>query len=291
MLPRNILIAVGTLCTIAGLALSVVWLGQMRSATVQSVPPRDSPRTAVLVASRSIPAGTLLRPEDVAWKKVEAGEVRPGSLLHGQASEAEVLGAATRRDLAGGEQLAAAELVKPSDPRFLAAALKAGMRAVSIAVDAPQSAFGLVRPGNSVDVILVQSFSESGVDRARRTVGETVLRDVRVIALDQLLSVTGRIEPVTEPRAARTVTLEVTEREAESLLVAAQLGRLQLSIRPLRSVAAVPDKDKSGSIPTWASDVSPALKELTRKNPETLAPSTIENSVRRPPTSLRDVAR
>jgi pilus assembly protein CpaB len=172
-----------------------------------------------------------------------------------------------------------AELIRAGDAQFLAAVLKPGMRAVSIAVDAPQSASGLVRPGNSVDVILIQSFADSAVESARKSVGETVLRNVRVIAIDQLL----RGEPTPEARTPKTVTLEVSESQAQVLLVAANLGRLQLSIRPL---AGAPSESVEGTPPptaTWASDVSPALKELARKHPQSPAPSTIEGAVRRPP--------
>jgi pilus assembly protein CpaB len=282
MLYRNILIAVGILCSLGGLALSAVWLSQMRSATDQAAPaPEAVARTAILVTTRYIPTGTLLRPEDVTWKQVEPAEIRAGHLLRGQTSEADILGAVTRRNLAKGEPLTVAELVRANDAQFLAAALRPGMRAISIPVDAPQSASGLVRPGNSVDVILIQSFAESTVERSRKSVGETVLRDVRVIAIDQ--SLRGDASP--DARMPKTVTLEVSERQAQKLLVAANLGRLQLSIRPLEGADSGPGEERrESSTPTWASDVSPALKELMRKNPQAPAPSTIEGSVRRPPS-------
>ena len=70
--------------------------------------------------------------------------------------------------------------------------------------------------GDYVDVILIQSFDDKiTADPRRRTVGETVLHDVRVIAVDQSLTppavgVTSRVN--TEARIPKTVTLEVSER-------------------------------------------------------------------------------
>jgi pilus assembly protein CpaB len=188
--------------------------------------------------------------------------------------------------LAAGEPLNVSELVRPSERQFLAAALKPGTRAVSIAVDAPQSAAGLILPGDQVDVILTQSFADTGTDPALRTVAETVLHDVRVIAIDQNLTTTrsagaSRTLIPAESRVPKTVTFEVTEKQAERLIVAAQLGRLQLSVRPLETSPATTDADKREAGPTWASDVSPALNELNRRKPQ--SGGTVENAVRRPP--------
>ena len=87
-------------------------------------------------------AGTLIRPADFRWREIGPGEVRPGTVLRKETSEADYLGAIARRDFASGEPLTAADLVKTTDRRFLSAVLKPGTRAVTIAVDAPQ---GLVR--------------------------------------------------------------------------------------------------------------------------------------------------
>jgi len=284
MLVRNFLLAIGILSLLAGLALSVVWLSQMGSPTAERP---ELVRQAILIATRTVPAGALLRPEDIGWKEVAARDIRPGNLVRGQVSEAEFSGAIVRRELAAGEPLIVSELVRPSERQFLAAALKPGMRAVSIAVDAPQSAAGLILPGDQVDVILTQSFADTGTDPALRTVAETVLRDVRVIAIDQNLTTptrpTGASRTLTpaESRVPKTVTFEVTEKQAERLIVAAQLGRLQLSVRPLETSPATTDADKREAGPTWASDVSPALNELNRRKPQ--SGGSVEGAVRRPP--------
>jgi pilus assembly protein CpaB len=286
MLIRNLLLVVGGLCMLGGVVLSVIWFNQIRSTSAER--PAIA-RPAVLVATHAVPGGTLLRPEDIAWKEVGTGAFHAGNLVRGQISEAEFVGAITRRGFSANEELIASELVRPSERQFLAAVLKPGTRAVAISVDAPQSAAGLILPGDQVDVILTQSFGESTENPGRKSVAETVLRDVRVIAVDQSLSTAARPAAAarvvgaltTESRVPKTVTFELTERQAERLFVARQLGSLQLSVRPLevQAVADTDDQRKPG--PTWASDVSPALNQFVRKQLQ--SGSTVESSVRRPP--------
>ncbi|MGO8955520.1 MAG: Flp pilus assembly protein CpaB [Rhodomicrobium sp.] len=292
MFIRNLLLAVGAVLVLAGLGLSLVWINQMQSgpAEVRQEFQTQAPEVrldALLEAAHPLPAGTLLRPGDIRWREIQPGASHPGVLLRNQVSDAEYLGAIARRDFSEGEALVAADLVKTGDRRFLSAVLKPGNRAVSIAVDAPQSSSGLVLPGDRVDVILTQNLGESAIDASHKTVAETVLRNVRVIAVDQRLNlqpkaVSTELAPF-ESRMPKTVTLELNGTQAEKLFVAAQLGGLQLAVRPLEgSDPAVPGE--SGPSSTWAADVSPALRHASRKLPQ--APpsgSTIEGSVRRPP--------
>jgi pilus assembly protein CpaB len=186
-------------------------------------------------------------------------------------SEQDFVGAVARRGFQVGDPLVEAELVKPTQGGFLAAVLAPSMRAVAITVGAAESVAGLVAPGDRVDVILTQNFGAANTMSARKSVGETVLHDIRVIAVDQALA--GAIQskqidtrPLnSDARIPRTVTLEVTERQAERLLVAADIGKLELSMRPFApsnaqgpSAASAPQAP-----PTWASDVSSALRTST----------------------------
>ena len=61
------------------------------------------------------------------------------------------------------------------------------MRAVTVAVDATTGAAGLIWPGDRVDLILTQTIQEATLPLGRRVAAETVLSDVRVIAIDQQL--------------------------------------------------------------------------------------------------------
>ncbi|HET6377452.1 MAG TPA: Flp pilus assembly protein CpaB [Methylocella sp.] len=268
MFLRNVLLALGIVFVLAGLALMTAWLRQPKTPPAPALSPAQ-PRAEVLAAARPIPEGTLLRKDDTKWLEAGPGEVQPGYILRGQASEADFFGAISRKDFAEGEPLIASEFVKPGDQRFLASVLKPGTRAVTIFVDAEKSVAGLALPGDRVDVILTQTFDEKAApDPGHRTVSETVLRDVRIVALDQTLSQPPVVSAAAsalaaEPRFPRTVTLEVTERQAEILLVAAQIGKFQLAARPLENAAPAPAGHSRRARPVWASDVSAALDEIT----------------------------
>jgi pilus assembly protein CpaB len=289
MLIRNLLLVLGGLTLLAGLALSVVWLSQTSRGPTTEPPPTVQP--AILVAARPIVTGTLLREEDIAWQDTVPTGIRPGYLARGQIQTTDFLGAVARRDFSAGEPLIASDLVKPHERGFLAAVLRPGTRAVSMSADASQSASGLILPGDHVDVILIQSFGDSVTDPARKLVGETVLVDVRAVAVDQSLNAATRATlperrvGSPESQLPKTVTLELSPRQAEVLLVAGQLGRLGVSVRALQGSGLATVGSNEGTAPIWASDVSPALKELGRppQSPFYTTGSSVEKSIRRVP--------
>lgn len=243
---RNILLGTGVLFMITGLVLMLVWFGAQKNAPAEPPPQEqkaevkpEPPPAEILTAAHFIPAGTLLRESDLAWKKVGPGENPDGSLLKGRASEKDFLGAIGRRDLAGGEAILESEFVKPGDEKFFTSVLKPGGRAISIFVDPAQANAGLILPGDRVDVLLTQTFNDDLTDNNvlklhyKNVVGETVLRNVRVIALDQTLN---RQKAGATPAAAtlpKTITLELFGSQPEKLMVASEMGKLQLAVLPL----------------------------------------------------------
>lgn len=225
---------------------------------------KAAPSVEVLVATKDIPKATLLRSEDVAWhavKSAKSGEiVRPSAAVLksrpdlAKKMREQVYGAAVRTPLTKGEPIRDDLIVKPGDRDFLRVVLTPGMRAISFPVHTGGASTGLLSPGDHVDVVLTQTFG--GQPLARKSVGETILQDLRVLA----------ISPET-PGFGRTVTIEVTPTQAEQLNVATKLGQLSLTLRPpttrQAATAAETEKPDTAVKATWAGDVSPALGATT----------------------------
>ena len=92
---------------------------------------------------------------------------------------------------------------------------------------------------------------------------ETVLTDVRVIAIDQQL-VQGAT-PGSSEAPARTVTLQVNGDQAERISIAARLGRLSLAVRSA-GTANQPADAYLATPAVWAGDVSLALSQVATRN-------------------------
>jgi pilus assembly protein CpaB len=236
--------------------------------------PAQPTKVSVLVAARSLRAGSLLKPEDIAGKDVLDADQPAGASLDTAQNRSSLTGAMVRRTLADGQVLLPQDLVRPGDHGFLAAVLGPNMRAVTVAVDAVSGTAGLIWPGDRVDLILTQTMDNPALAAGKRVAAETVLSDARVIAIDQQI-VQGQAPDGTVAQANRTATLEVTAAQAERVLVAGRLGKLSLSVlsadragadqagqQPSAPVGAV-GADASGQPATgpvtWAGDVSPAL--------------------------------
>ena len=215
------------------------------------VPP--PPRARILVAARAMPAGTLLKDADLLVRELAPEAVGEGVAL--EEARVEMQGGLLRRYLEVGEALPRAEVLRPRDRGFLAAVLRAGRRAISVGVDVVTGTAGLIWPGDQVDLILTQELAVNEAPLGRRVIGETVLADVRVIAVDQQFTqgTTGADGAV--GRIARTVTLEVTSEQAERVAVATRLGRIALAVRAIEP----PQEVMSSGPPIFGADVSPAL--------------------------------
>ena len=236
----------------------------------------EATKDQILVATMPLPAGTLLRAQDVAWHSAAgpAGAdqfVRPAAAALAakpelsDESRAEVYGAVLRDPVAAGDPIRRSGIVKPGDRDFLQVVLSPGARAVAIPVATGGASTGLLSPGDRVDVILTQNFRGENAPLTRRSVSETVVEDLRVLAIDA---------PDAKNTAAgstfgRTVTLDVTSAQAEKINVATELGKLSLILRSASgrdglAGTASASLSRMGNVkPTWAGDVSPALSGAT----------------------------
>lgn len=255
MLLRVLLIGL-LLLGLAGFG-GVAWYSLRPAEPPVADAPPPPERAAFLVAARPLRAGTLIKPEDFASQEMEVAAAPPGARRDGREARAELFGAMVRRSLPQGDPMLAEDVLRPGDRGFLAAVLGPDMRAVSVGVDAVSGTAGLIWPGDRVDVVLTQQINDDGLPLHRRVAGETVLPDVRVIAIDQAL-VQGAMGDAPEGnRQVRTVTLEVTPKQAERVAVATRLGRLSLIVRSATGMEATAE---AAPAITWGGDVSPALR-------------------------------
>jgi len=261
------------------------------------------PKAQILAATMPLSQGTLLREQDVTWQGVT--EIKPSEIVRPTAAALEanpalenqiratVYGAVLRHELPAGEPILQSAIAKPGERDFLQVVLTPGERAIAIPVATGGASTGLLSPGDRVDVILTQNFKGDNAANApltRRSVSETVVENLRVLAIDEPDKVTTPARPAAIPvnpaagNFGRTVTLEVTGEQAEQINVATELGKLSLTLRsatdyasashtpsisPLASVVkTVGHEPVDGHVrPTWAGDVSPALLGAAQEKP------------------------
>src|SRR4029077_14671258 len=192
------------------------------------------PQKSVLVARNAITRGQILKPQDFSWQVWPEGGIDRNYIQAGTRPAEAFAGWVARGPFVPGEPIIEAKIVSPGSRGFLDAALAPGMRAVSVPVTATSGISGFVFPGDQVDILITHPLPVSGTsNEAQHQASETVLHDVRVIAVDQKLDSKG-----SEALVARTATLEVTPKQSEMIAVASEMGKLSLS---LRSLAAGPD--------------------------------------------------
>src|SRR5215207_3902960 len=160
------------------------------------------PKHQILAASSELASGTLLRAQDITWQPVIATEpdqiVRPNaSAVQAkpeivQETAASVYGAVLRHTLAAGSPIRRGDIAKPGDRDFLQVVLTPGQRAISIPVATGGARPRPMCPGGLGDDVLTQNFKNDANQElknaplTRRSVGETIAHNLRVLAIDAL---------------------------------------------------------------------------------------------------------
>jgi pilus assembly protein CpaB len=196
-----------------------------------SAMPNTADMPHVLVATKSLPVGTIVGPDAYRFQPWPKELVEEAYFIQGKADETQMVGSVVRTAITAGQPVTQGSLIKPGDRGFLAAALSPGMRAVTVPVSVQSSVAGFVFPGDHVDLVLTQSVPGGG-DGPPLKVSETILRNLRVLATDQRTNVLDESgQP--EVRTYSNVTMEVTPRMAEKISVAQTVGALSLALRSL----------------------------------------------------------
>ncbi|MBV8776092.1 MAG: Flp pilus assembly protein CpaB [Alphaproteobacteria bacterium] len=273
MRARTLILLVVALVLAGGTTMMArMWLASQK-ATVEASPIAvPTPAKSVLIARSGVQRGQLLKAEDLSWEPWPEGGIDKNYILIGTKNPEDFAGWVARLPISAGEPVTEAKIIAPGNRGFLAAVLHPGMRAVSVPVSVTSGISGFVFPGDQVDLLVTYAYQEGNRPGqvaqgpiVEHKVSETVLRDIRVIAIDQKLD-----SKAGEAVVAKTATFEVTPKQSEIIALADQMGKLSLSLRSLVPGPGEP-KPQAGDSPvqtasaaapetfTIDSDVSPLL--------------------------------
>ena len=195
----------------------------------------ESDSAQVVAAAMSIPFATKV--EERHLKLVEMPEgLTPEGFFE---TIEDVIGKVSTTNISRGEILVTERFRAHKAGSTLAALVNENMRAVTVRVDDVVGVAGFLLPGNTVDVLASRKVS------GKRAITETILRNIKVLAVDQTASAKDN-----EPVIVRAVTLEMLPSQAEELFRARTEGTIQLTLRnPLEPdyvpPAAAPPKKRA----------------------------------------------
>jgi pilus assembly protein CpaB len=185
---------------------------------------------SVVVATREIPARTIIKPEMVTVVDRAQDSVDSDA----STSTSAVVGQIAFIDIPSGATVSGSKIGRP-ELGGLTTQVPVGQRAVSIALDPVKGVADLVQPGDHVDVIAVTQ--PRGTNEAPRVA--TILRNKVVLAMGTTMEQTGSSAADAANAASsagtqntiQTATLAVLPGEAKTLALADLNATLRLSLR------------------------------------------------------------
>jgi pilus assembly protein CpaB len=217
------------------------------------------PMVDVLVAKSDLSRGQVIENQDIGWQTWPAEAANSNFIKKSDRPDAidHFAGAIVRVAMVAGDPIRDPNVVMAKGSGFMAAVLPQGMRAVAVDISPETGAGGFILPDDRVDVLLTRH--DKATEKAtgvEKFTSDTILSNVRVLAVDQTLDEKGGTKVV----VGKTATLELTEQQAETLQLAKQTGTISLTLRSLldanSSSAEGGENTKEGPINTVRFGVS-----------------------------------
>jgi pilus assembly protein CpaB len=179
--------------------------------------------TPVVVAAQPVARGEVLQPNllkivDFPKNSVPPGSFRDISQLTGSGAGQP----AALHAIVANEPILSDVISGPSGNHMMAIEISNGMRAVSIRSNDVAGVAGFVLPGDKVDVMLTRTVTNQPNDAITQVLAENVL----VLGVDQSSN-----DSADTPVVARSITVEVTPSQAQTISLGQTVGSLSLALR------------------------------------------------------------
>jgi len=209
-------------------ALSAVLLvNALRSEDPAGTRLRGKGEVEAVVAVKSLPAMSLITPQDITVKNVPRKNLDASYF----SKTDKVVGKVLAFPVVEGQVLTGKYLLTGGTGAQLAAVLQPGMRAVSVPVSKHSVMGGMLYSGCIVDVIA--TFRLRSQDDRGQAMSTTLLRGIQVLAIqDESVVSTPAVKSDSRGSEGQlTVTLMVDTRQAEALQLAMDSGKISLAMR------------------------------------------------------------
>jgi len=188
---------------------------------IQSIPVREVAiaKTFAVVASKAVPVGKMLAPDDLKVVPWPTDNQVPG----GFSKPEEIVGRGLIESVSLNEPVTESKLAPREAGAGLPPTIPPGMRAMAVRVNDVVSVAGFTVPGTRVDVIVT---ARSGQEKDNMS--RAVLSNIQVLTANTRME---QQKKDNQPIAMTVVTLLVTPQDAEKLALATADGSVMLALR------------------------------------------------------------
>lgn len=177
---------------------------------------KKGPEIAYVVASKDLPAGSIISPETVSQRKLPSEYEQSNAITADNFAAIE--GMPLRVDLKPGDLIMSSMVEMKKDISKL---ISPGRRAITIPVDDESSISTMLKPGDLIDLIITLQSSE-------KTATLPLMQGVKILATGNQLDTN---DLSAETTGYTNITLDVSAEDAKNITLAASLGKISAILR------------------------------------------------------------
>lgn len=199
---------------------------------------REVKTVNVYIAAKPIPIGSVIS-EDMLGVQPWPEHLSVETFVVEGDEKFNPIGMVARGAYQLNEPLIKTKLASAEDPNFIASDLPAGMRVVTIPLNEVDGVAGFVFPGDHVDLLYTHSvdkmvsIGDAPPTPTKETVTESLLTNVKILAIDQRASGANATDKDGKMLIPRSASVMVTPEDAQRVRLAQKTGTVSLALRAL----------------------------------------------------------
>ncbi|MEE8658087.1 hypothetical protein CGLAMM_05630 [Acetobacteraceae bacterium EV16G] len=244
-----LLMAVGVLGLVFSMRAMFFTPQPARPAQLASQPVMKS---RIIVLDKNMKRWDLIQPDCLNSLEVETAK-KPAEALEDSIQNREVLsGKRLSHDKKAADALTLNDVMLTGDAEVIPLQLGEGHVAISVKLGAGSSILNLIKPGETVGLMVSVRFLASTDHTTPRFTSMWVIDAARVIAVGSRAARTAENALIADS-ADKTITVEVTPEQARKILIASRMGEINVAIRADAPSTSMRNA-MTGSVPPPQSD-------------------------------------